>query len=121
VTDQSLNADGILFASHRDRALYIGQSKADRPRWLAENTGKWRRIRDVQQQAAPPQSLVRGEVTFGAGRYASPRRVASMLGVSVRTLSRWEATGIGPPKIKIGKKVLFDLAKLSDWLASREA
>jgi hypothetical protein len=43
-----------------------------------------------------------------------------MLCVSVRTLSRWDAARIGPPKIKIGKLVLFDLGKFTEWLASRE-
>jgi len=43
-----------------------------------------------------------------------------MLGVTVRTLARWNACRIGPPKIKIGKTVLFDLAKVPEWLAARE-
>jgi hypothetical protein len=38
----------------------------------------------------------------------------------VRTLGRWDAARIGPPRIKVGKLVLFDLAKLPAWLASRE-
>jgi predicted DNA-binding transcriptional regulator AlpA len=65
-------------------------------------------------------SITEGEFEIGGRRYGNARRVASMLGVSVRTLSRWGAAGTGPPKIKVGRKVLFDLLKLSDWLASRE-
>jgi hypothetical protein len=61
-----------------------------------------------------------GEIEIGGRRYVSPWRLASMLGVSVRTLSRWGVAGTGPPKIKVGRKVLFDLLKLSDWLTSRE-
>ena len=59
-------------------------------------------------------------IEIGARRYVSAQDVASMLGVSPRTLSRWTAAGAGPPKIKIGKKVLYDLGKLPEWLASRE-
>ena len=33
--------------------------------------------------------------------------------------SRWDTTGIGPPKIKVAKLILFDLGKLTDWLPSR--
>jgi phage terminase Nu1 subunit (DNA packaging protein) len=65
-------------------------------------------------------SIAEDEIEIGGRQYANARRMASILGVSVRTLSRWEAAGIGPPKIKVGRKVLFDLLKLSDWLASRE-
>jgi predicted DNA-binding transcriptional regulator AlpA len=61
-----------------------------------------------------------GEIEIGGRRYVNAWRVASILGVSVRTLSRWGAAGTGPPKIKVGRKVLFDLLKLSDWLTSRE-
>lgn len=53
-------------------------------------------------------------------RYVTADGLAAMLGVTVRTLSRWDAARIGPPKIRIGKKVLFDLAKLPDWLATHE-
>ena len=60
------------------------------------------------------------EIEIGGRRYLNAWRLASILGVSVRTLSRWNAAGTGPPKIKVGRKVLFDLLKLSDWLASRE-
>jgi|SRR6516162_9326880 len=48
------------------------------------------------------------------------QHVASMLGISIRILSRWDAAGIGPPKIKVGKLILFDIGKLTEWLASRE-
>jgi hypothetical protein len=61
-----------------------------------------------------------GEVEIAGHRYATPERLAKMLGVTVRTLARWNASRIGPPKISIGKTVLFELAKLPDWLASRE-
>jgi len=52
--------------------------------------------------------------------YATPERVAELLGVTTRTLARWHAARIGPPKIKIGKKIFFELGQLPDWLSSRE-
>jgi hypothetical protein len=61
-----------------------------------------------------------GEVEIAGRKYVTAERLASMLGVTVRTLARWNASRIGPPKISIGKTVLFDLAKLPDWLATRE-
>jgi hypothetical protein len=62
-----------------------------------------------------------GEIEIAGRRYARANRLAAVLGVTERTLSRWHAKRIGPPKITIGKTVLFDLGKLPDWLASREA
>jgi predicted DNA-binding transcriptional regulator AlpA len=137
VINQSLVADGFLFATHRDRALYIRESIRERPKWLKENMGKWRLV-DVSTGdsspphepapamvppvigSRPPASIAESEIAIGARRYVSAQRVASMLGVSTRTLSRWDAAGAGPPKIKVGKLILFDLGKLTEWLASRE-
>jgi hypothetical protein len=61
-----------------------------------------------------------GEIEIGGRCYLTAERLSNMLGVTVRTLARWNASRIGPPKIKIGKTVLFDLAKLPEWLAARE-
>jgi hypothetical protein len=55
-----------------------------------------------------------GEVEIAGRRYVTADRLATTLGVTVRTLARWDAARIGAPKIKIGKLVLFDLAKLPD-------
>jgi hypothetical protein len=61
-----------------------------------------------------------GEVEIAGRRYLIADRLAASLNVSVRTLARWNALGIGPPRIKIGRLVLFDLEKLPEWLATRE-
>jgi DNA-binding transcriptional regulator YiaG len=68
----------------------------------------------------PRETDAAGLVEIGGRRYVTAGRLASLLGVTVRTLSRWDAAGIGPPKIKVGKKVLYDLDKIPEWLASRE-
>jgi hypothetical protein len=61
-----------------------------------------------------------GEIEIAGRRYVTADRLAAMLRVTVRTLGRWDAARIGPPKIKVGKLVLFDIAKVPDWLATRE-
>jgi DNA-binding transcriptional regulator YiaG len=76
--------------------------------------------RAVQSAKRASVSIAGDEIEIGDRQYVNASRLASILGVSVRTLSRWNAAGTGPPKIKVGKKVLFDLLKLSDWLTSRE-
>jgi len=59
-------------------------------------------------------------IEIAGHRYMRQQQLAGILGVSARTLARWNSLGIGPPKIAIGKTVLFDLEKLPDWLAARE-
>ena len=103
-----------------DRALYLRTPVRSREQWLEDNTGKWCRLQDVRKEANPAHAASEGEITIGARQYFKAERVASLLGVSIRTLSRWGKTGAGPPKIKIGKRVLFDVVTLSEWLASRE-
>jgi hypothetical protein len=120
VIDQSLLVGDFLFATHRDRALYLGKSAGDQAQWLKEHASKWRRIPNVQQDAAPLRPVAESELNIGARQYVSAQRVASMLNISVRTLSRWDAARIGPPKIKVGRLILFDVSKLTEWLANQE-
>jgi hypothetical protein len=61
-----------------------------------------------------------GEIEIAGRRYVTAERLAATLGVTVRTLARWDAARIGPPKIRVGKLVLFDVTKLPAWLAARE-
>jgi hypothetical protein len=68
-----------------------------------------------------PRSDPQSEIEIAGRRYVRQATLAGILGVSPRTLARWGARGFGPPKITIGKTVLFDVAKLPEWLAAREA
>ena len=47
-------------------------------------------------------------------------QVASEIGVSVDTLQRWETRRIGPPCVRIGRKVFYRAEAFRDWLISRE-
>lgn len=47
-------------------------------------------------------------------------RVADEIGVSVDTLQRWQTRRIGPPCVKIGRKVLYRADAFRGWLISRE-
>lgn len=68
---------------------------------------------------APP--LADGEIEIAGKRYVTPERLAQLLGCSPRTVARWDAERIGPPRIKVGNTVLYDLEKLPAWLAGKEA
>jgi hypothetical protein len=61
-----------------------------------------------------------GTIEVAGHRYSTQTGLARQLGVSLRTLARWDDRHLGPPKIKVGKMVLYDLAKLHAWLESHE-
>ena len=64
-------------------------------------------------------STTESEMIIGTGRFVNEKSVASMLGCSRRTLSRWRAAGEGPPRKKVGRKLYYDLDKLREWLENR--
>jgi hypothetical protein len=104
---------------------HIQMPESGRQLWLPpadDNSNPDRgREADCTPSMASPSSLSRaGEIEIAGRRYVTPRRLSSVLGVTARTLARWNARGLGPPKITVGKTVLFDLEKVPEWLASRE-
>ena len=54
------------------------------------------------------------------GGWLSRAQVAAEIGVSVDTLQRWETRRIGPPCVRIGRKVLYRADAFREWLISRE-
>lgn len=57
------------------------------------------------------------DLTFG---HLSPEKLAETLGVSVRTLQRWHRLRQGPPRIAVGKLILYKVDSVRDWLSSQE-
>jgi hypothetical protein len=55
------------------------------------------------------------------GEYVTPDQLAQHLGMSVRTLSRWHARRIGPPRCSVGKLILYRVTAVRAWLAESEA
>jgi len=64
--EKSHTFDGYVFATPGERCRYIGMSLRDQQRWLREHPDRWRRIKDVQQEAAPPAPPVESEIDLGA-------------------------------------------------------
>lgn len=46
--------------------------------------------------------------------------LSAELGISVDTLGRWETRRIGPPCVRVGRKVLYRADAVRDWLKSQE-
>ena len=49
-------------------------------------------------------------------RYLTPREVAQSYGFSEGTLANMRSRRIGPPFVKMKKKVLYPVEQLEDWL-----
>jgi hypothetical protein len=52
--------------------------------------------------------------------WISREQLAQQLMVTPDTLSRWEAKRVGPPCMRIGRKVFYRRASVEQWLLSRE-
>jgi len=70
--------------------------------------------------ASRPNNGAEDEIEIGGHRYLSPHGLARVLGISVRTLNRWQVRRIGPAVSKVGRLILYDLEKVPEWLASQE-
>jgi hypothetical protein len=61
-----------------------------------------------------------GETSPLLGGWLTRAQVAIEIGVSVDTLQRWETRRIGPPCVRISRKVLYRAGAFREWLISRE-
>jgi predicted DNA-binding transcriptional regulator AlpA len=52
--------------------------------------------------------------------FLTPAELASELRVCQRTLDRWNMLGEGPPRVTVGRRVLYRRSSITAWLASRE-
>jgi hypothetical protein len=70
--------------------------------------------------AAEPQNIPAHDpdtIEIAGKRYLTNHGLAKELKKSERTIARWDALRIGPPKIKIGRLVLYDPDQIPEWLA----
>jgi helix-turn-helix protein len=52
--------------------------------------------------------------------FLTKQELAAELGRNMRTLDRWEALGIGPPRTLLGRKILYRRMSVRRWLAAQE-
>jgi predicted DNA-binding transcriptional regulator AlpA len=52
--------------------------------------------------------------------YIEKDEAAAELGVCERTLDRWHQLREGPPRVTIGRRILYRRSSVAAWLASRE-
>lgn len=52
--------------------------------------------------------------------FITSAEAAEALKLSARTLSRWHRLRIGPPRIKVGRKVYYRCSAVDGWLRAQE-
>lgn len=65
-----------------------------------------------QRNSQPSSELMQG--------WMGRREVAEALGISAATLQRWQTQRIGPPQVRIGRRVFYRADAFREWMISRE-
>lgn len=52
--------------------------------------------------------------------FLTPIDLARQLGISPRTLARWNAQRIGPPRCKVGRLTLYRVEAVRSWMIEQE-
>ncbi|MGA8899624.1 helix-turn-helix transcriptional regulator [Bradyrhizobium sp.] len=68
------------------------------------------------QASTPATGTAGDEIVIDDRHLLGERRVAEMLGCSLRTLQRSRTKGKGPASTKIGRKVFYELNDLREWI-----
>jgi predicted DNA-binding transcriptional regulator AlpA len=53
--------------------------------------------------------------------YLTPEQLAQALGFSPRTLARMHVSRQGPPRVVLGRTILYRRASVLEWLEARES
>lgn len=63
---------------------------------------------EVQPKTNPENFILAG--------YVGPDELCRQLGKTSRTLARWHERGIGPPRVRVGRLILYKVEDLRAWL-----
>jgi len=67
----------------------------------------------LSDQGKPPAKLV-------LEGFLRRDELAKQFGLNVRTIDRWEALRIGPPRVCVGRTILYNIQSVREWLLSKE-
>jgi len=52
--------------------------------------------------------------------YLRREELAQQFGLSPRTIDRWEALRMGPPRVSVGRTILYNIQSVREWLVNQE-
>ena len=69
-----------------------------------------------------PSSTIKPEhaASLLGAEFLAPDDLARELGISPRTLHRWHTERAGPPRVVVGRTILYRRASVLSWLESLE-
>ncbi len=83
----------------------------------ADSRPRYRARTIANPQASTPATAAAGdEIVIDDRQLLGERRVAKMLGRSLRTLQRWRTKGKGPASTKISRTVFYGTHDLQEWI-----
>ena len=74
-------------------------------------------MRGFSMQTYQDMANAGAEVLAG---YLTLHQLAAQLGISPRTLLRWHAQRMGPPRCVVGRLIRYRVDAVRAWMASRE-
>jgi Helix-turn-helix domain len=66
------------------------------------------------------QDIAMSELVPILAEFMTVEELAAELGRNKRTLDRWDALGIGPPRTRMGRTLLYRRSSVQKWLAAQE-
>jgi transcriptional regulator with XRE-family HTH domain len=73
---------------------------------------------EYRSPSSDPQAKPLARLLFA--NFLHRDELAEALNVSPRTLDRWEALRKGPPRVRVGRTILYSIDSVADWLLSQE-
>ena len=121
-TEEPRDKDGVAGRARLSGTrLLMPPDKANEP----ENWEWLRSVEDDLTDSQLPEAMGRkpdrhtSRNSDPPGRKLNVREAARFLGLSVSTLNKMRLNGNGPPYLKLGRRVLYDVHDLQAWAASR--
>src|ERR1035438_4811937 len=76
---------------------------------------------DLPQESSTPSSqTLPSKLKLVLDGFLRREELAQQLGLSPRTIDRWEALRKGPPRVCVGRTILYNIDSVREWLISRE-
>jgi len=80
------------------------------PSALHNRLGRFLSMKGTTEKTDSPDSVLAG--------FIPPGELCRQLGKTRRTLDRWHAHGVGPPRIRVERMILYRIADVRAWLAA---
>jgi predicted DNA-binding transcriptional regulator AlpA len=73
-----------------------------------------------QESSTPALQTPPSTLKFVLDGFLRREELAQQLGLSPRTIDRWEALRKGPPRVCVGRTILYNVESVREWLRSKE-